>query len=147
MCVLIVEDDEDLRSSLEEMLVQAGLEVDSAADALSALEKIDGAGLLLTGIGLSGMDGLELCSRARSRRPDLGVIVMTAHDSPEKRSEARRRGAGAFLAKPFRREELLDRIDLLSGREERKSRSSRPVADRPEPAPENPVRLGGRLDQ
>lgn len=113
MRVLIVEDDEDFRISLVDLLLKLGFAVDSAEDALTALGKLQSADVMLTDISLSGMDGLELCGEAKRTFPHLGVIVMTGYDSPEKRREAERLGAAYYLAKPFERRDLLDCLAAL----------------------------------
>ena len=108
MRVLVVEDDEDFRSSLVDLLAKGGFEVESAEDGPSALSKLDESDVMLADICLGGMDGIELCGIARSRRPDLEVIMMTGYDSVAKRCEATRYGARAFLAKPFQKVELME---------------------------------------
>jgi DNA-binding response OmpR family regulator len=115
MRVLLVEDDPDLRRSLEELLARAGHRVEAVGDSRAALEALPGPDALVTDIGLPGMDGLELLSRARARYPQVSVIVMTCYDSPRRRSEAQRRGACAYLVKPFAGLELLGYLRVLEG--------------------------------
>jgi two-component system, NtrC family, response regulator AtoC len=107
MRVLLVEDNLDFQRSLKEMLVKAGFTVHAVSDGVSALRRLKGADVLITDIGIPCMDGLNLCTEARLRRPGLAVIVMTGCDSGSSRQEARRRGAAFFLSKPFDREVLL----------------------------------------
>lgn len=108
MRVLVVEDDDDFRCSLVELLTRGGFEVDSAEDASSALDKVEEADVMLADFSLGGMDGIELCGVALTRRPELAVIVMTGYDSAARRGEAARQGARAFLAKPFQRDEIFE---------------------------------------
>jgi CheY-like chemotaxis protein len=118
MQVLIVEDDLDFQRSLVDLLEKAGYGVEAVGDGLSALERIEDADVLLTDIGISGLDGLELCRVARALKPALGVIVMTGCDSLWSREEASRRGVELFLSKPFEREELLGclcRLERIPG--------------------------------
>jgi CheY-like chemotaxis protein len=98
-----------------DLLSKAGYGVEAAGDGPSALRMAGRADVLLTDIGIPGMDGLELMSRARARHPRLAVIVMTGYDSPRRRSEAQRRGACAYLAKPFAGPELLGYLRVLEG--------------------------------
>lgn len=113
MRVLLVEDDLDFQRSLEDLLVRAGYLVDAVGDGRAALEKVPGADVLVTDIGVPGMDGLELLSRARAGNPRVSVIVMTGYDSPRRRSEAQRRGACTYLVKPFAGLELLGCLRTL----------------------------------
>lgn len=119
MRVLIVEDDDDFRRSLSDMLSKAGFTVDAAGDGLSALRMSARADVLLTDIGIPGMDGLELLSQAKAQFPSLAVLVMTGYDSPRSRSEACRRGAAAYLPKPFEKASLLELLRCLEGRMEK----------------------------
>jgi CheY-like chemotaxis protein len=113
MHVLVVEDDEDFRLSLVDLLLKQGFDVLAAENASEALELVADADVMLTDISLGGMDGLELCGLARARHPELEVVVMTGYDSPGKSAEAERRGARGFLAKPFTKRDLLRCFDEL----------------------------------
>jgi DNA-binding response OmpR family regulator len=124
MRVLIVEDDEDFRLSLSDMLSKAGFAVEAVGDGLSALRMSGRADVLLTDIGIPGMDGLELLSRAKAQVPSLAVLVMTGYDSPRSRAEACRRGAAAYLPKPFEKATLLELLNCLEGRIEKPSEPS-----------------------
>ena len=115
MHVLIVEDDLDLQFSLVDLLGKSGYAVQAVGDGLSALEKLEGADVLLADIGIPGMDGLELCSEARSHYPYVNVILMTGCDSPLSRSEASCRGAELYLTKPFDTEVLLAHLRRFEG--------------------------------
>ena len=119
MRVLIVEDDEDFRRSLVDLLAKAGHVVEAAGDGPSALQLCERADVLITDIGIPGMDGLELLSRAKARWPSLAVLVMTGCDSPRSRSEACQRGAAAYLPKPFEKATLLGLLRCLEGRIEK----------------------------
>ena len=113
MRVLVVEDDEDFRQSLEELLLKRGHIVDIAETGFAALKQLDGVDILLADIGIGGLNGLDLCTEAQRRQPHLAVIIMTGQDSTWARDESSRRGASAFLAKPFEKEELLGHLQKL----------------------------------
>jgi CheY-like chemotaxis protein len=115
MRVLVVEDDEDFRLSLVDLLIKQGFDVASAEDAPAALGLLEGSDIMLTDISLAGMDGLELCEVCHSQRPSMGIVVMTGYDSPNKRAEALRNGACAYLAKPFEKVDLLEGLQRASG--------------------------------
>lgn len=115
MHVLIAEDDLDFQRSLQDMLEKVGYGVEAVGDGMSALEKLRDADVLLTDIGIPGLDGLELCSEARSRWPVVNVIIMAGCDTPMARREAAIRGAEVYLAKPFEREALLAHLRRFEG--------------------------------
>ncbi|MBN1696680.1 MAG: sigma-54-dependent Fis family transcriptional regulator [Spirochaetales bacterium] len=101
--ILIVDDDHDMCAMLSSTLGKAGFSVTtvpSADIALHELEKRD-IDVLLADINMKGMDGLELCARVVSNRPDLPVIIITAFGSMETAIAAIRAGAYDFIPKPF----------------------------------------------
>ncbi|MBL8937225.1 MAG: response regulator [Archangium sp.] len=106
--VLVVDDDEQVRRSVERVLLRAGFVVrvvGSAEAALDALEH-EPFELLLTDIMLPGLDGVQLAERGRARRPTMRVCFMTGY--------ARGRdalGGAPHLTKPFTASDLLARIN------------------------------------
>lgn len=125
MRILVVEDDEDFRLSLVDLLVKQGLDVDSAGDAHSALEKLEGSDVMLTDLCLGGMDGMELCRLARTRHPGIEIIMMTGFDPGARRTEVTRRGARAFLAKPFKNGDLLECLHTIGSEMEERTQTPR----------------------
>jgi DNA-binding NtrC family response regulator len=110
MRTLVVEDDTAVVEALRESFQDSGLDIDYAADGESALKKIPGVDLLVTDLRLPGMDGTELLKEARRRKPEIEVVVMTAYGTIPSAVEAMRRGARAYLTKPFDPEELVFHI-------------------------------------
>jgi DNA-binding NtrC family response regulator len=110
MRTLVVEDDTAVVEALRESFQDSGLDIDYAADGESALKKIPGVDLLVTDLRLPGMDGTELLKEARRRKPEIQVVVMTAYGTIPSAVEAMRRGARAYLTKPFDPEELVFHI-------------------------------------
>ena len=107
--ILIVDDDDGLRESLELVLAGDGYRVSAAADgdaALTALsaEAID---LVLCDLRMPGIDGFELIPQIARKHPGLPVILMSAYASDELAVEAMKRGAYDTLAKPFQPSEIL----------------------------------------
>jgi DNA-binding NtrC family response regulator len=107
--VLLTEDDQVQREVIEDILTHSGFEVQSAASAEEALAALgEGAfDLLLTDLKMPGMDGLELLRETRKLRPDLDVVVMTAHGTIKTAVTAMKVGAADYLEKPFDKDELL----------------------------------------
>jgi two-component system, response regulator FlrC len=110
--VLVVEDDLDLRQSLEDTLRIAGFDVvtaDSAEEALPLVDSVAPA-VVVSDVQMAGADGHALLARLKTRQPDLPVLLMTAHASVERAVEAMRSGAADYLVKPFEAEVLVTRV-------------------------------------
>lgn len=114
--VLVVEDDDSMRQAIEGLLDAAGFGcmAYSSADALLAQGVDAESACLISDLRLPGMSGLELLVELHVRRVSTPVILITAHDAPGLREEAMRRGAAAYLAKPFRGNALLDAVRTVT---------------------------------
>jgi DNA-binding NtrC family response regulator len=110
MRTLVVEDDTAVVEALRESFQDSGLDIDYATDGESALKKIPEVDLLVTDLRLPGMDGTELLKEARRRKPEIAVVIMTAYGTIPSAVDAMRRGARAYLTKPFNPEELIFHI-------------------------------------
>jgi DNA-binding NtrC family response regulator len=110
MKTLVVEDDRAVVEALRESFQDSGLNIDYVIDGESALKKIPEVDLLVTDLRLPGMNGTELLQEARRRKPEIEVIIMTAYGTIPSAVEAMRRGARAYLTKPFDPEELIFHI-------------------------------------
>ena len=110
MRTLVVEDDTAVVEALRESFQDSGLDIDYATDGESALKKIPEADLLVTDLRLPGMDGTELLKEAQRRKPEIEVVIMTAYGTIPSAVDAMRRGARAYLTKPFNPEELIFHI-------------------------------------
>ncbi len=106
--ILIADDDPGVRLVLREALTDAGFEVVTAVDGEALLELIEkqGGDLVITDVLMPGLDGLDVMARIRGMRPDLPVIVISAHGTLSTVVEATRGGAFDYLAKPFDLERL-----------------------------------------
>ena len=110
--VLVVEDEELMRSILRQLLENAGYEVytaDSAETALEIFPTRDFA-VTVTDIKMAAMDGLELLDRLKTVDEEAIVIVMTAYSSVDSAISALRKGVYDYVTKPFVNEDLLQRI-------------------------------------
>jgi CheY-like chemotaxis protein len=107
--VLVVEDNELIRMLVVETLIDAGYDVEEAADADSAAKLIeaDGYKLLVTDVQMPGrLDGVEFAELARDYDPAISVIVVTGR--PDLLSDLRKTGVEAtFLTKPFTLKDLV----------------------------------------
>ncbi|MDM0113702.1 response regulator [Variovorax sp. J22R133] len=110
--VLVVDDDDSMRQAIERLLNASGLTTKGypSAEALLADGPGQAAACIVSDFKLPAMSGLDLLTELRARGHRAPVIVVTAHDAPKLREEAMRRGASAYLAKPFRGSDLLAAI-------------------------------------
>jgi two-component system NtrC family sensor kinase len=112
--LLIVDDDERARASLQDVFESAHHQVKVAADAPTALRMLhrEPCDLILLDIELPGVDGLALCRllRAQEATRRLPIIIISAHDDEERKVGALAAGADDFIVKPATRRELLLRV-------------------------------------
>jgi CheY-like chemotaxis protein len=118
-CVLVVDDDARIRRMLTMVLHEGGYEVETAADGLEALRKVESGSpaLLLVDIQMPGIDGLELLRRLGDLPSAPPTIVVSAQVGAAR--QARSLGALEFIAKPFDVDWLLSVIERTLGTEER----------------------------
>lgn len=140
-CVLVVDDEADLRALLVHYLGRRGLTVREAADgagmrASLAAEPVD---LLVLDVTMPGESGLDLLAELRARGDDVPVVMLTGRDALDDRLAGLGRGADDYVTKPFEPRELLARIRAVLRRTPARNRQ-RPVKPAA-PAP-RPVRLG-----
>jgi DNA-binding response OmpR family regulator len=131
MRILAIEDEPAILRMLERGLGAAGHQVMTASSGedgalLAQDESID---LVLLDISLPELDGHQVLSRIRSRRPDLPVLMLTARDDIGNKVRALDAGADDYLTKPFAFEELLARIRALTRRGDQASASKLEVSD------------------
>lgn len=84
--VLLVEDDDFTRNVVREMLVASGIEVENVSSVAQAIESLDGFDphVVVTDLDLGhGPDGADLLTKIAEERPWIGMVIMTAHSSPE----------------------------------------------------------------
>ncbi|MFT7823905.1 MAG: response regulator transcription factor [Sulfurimonas sp.] len=113
--ILMVEDDAQITTLLEQYLSKYGLEVFSVSLPSVALEKlsIEHYDLVLLDLGLPEMDGLELCKRIKTDYPATPVIISTARADVSDKVVAFDAGADDYIAKPYEPRELVARIQAI----------------------------------
>jgi two-component system response regulator FlrC len=116
-CVLVVEDDEELREAVVETLKLAGFKVKSAnngIEALSVLERSE-IDMVVSDVNMDGMDGIELLENIRTRFGQLPVVMVTAYADVNKAVSAMRLGAVDFMIKPFEPGVLIETVRSQAG--------------------------------
>ncbi|MGQ9496542.1 MAG: sigma-54-dependent transcriptional regulator [Thermoanaerobaculaceae bacterium] len=106
--ILVVDDEEHVRTSLACWFREEGFDVATASSGREALATLvrEGAEILLVDIKMPGMDGLELQRRVRELAPDATVIIMTAYAAVDTAVQAMKEGAYDYVVKPFEPESL-----------------------------------------
>jgi DNA-binding NtrC family response regulator len=110
--VLVVDDEKNMRRSLETVLTDEGYAAQVAESAEEALTLIarDSFFMVITDVRLGGMSGYELLKKIQEQKPELPVLMLTAYATPRLAVEAIKAGAVDYLAKPFAPEELLHAV-------------------------------------
>ena len=113
--ILVVEDEEAIRTGLIDVLVFHGYAVDSAATGPDGLEKaLTGKfDLILLDIMLPGIDGYEICDRIRAVDRNQPIIMLTAKTSDEEIIHGLKSGADDYVPKPFSIQQLILRIEAV----------------------------------
>ncbi|MFP4379667.1 MAG: sigma-54-dependent transcriptional regulator [Candidatus Sumerlaeia bacterium] len=119
--ILVVDDEVGMQVALREVLVRLNYEVDTAQDALAALELLEqnSYSMVITDVRMPEMTGMELLDRIRSKWPQMLTLVMTAYGTIEDAVEAMKKGAADYLLKPFSSETIEQTVHrLLASRKE-----------------------------
>lgn len=129
--VYIVDDDEAVRDSLRMLLRSVSLPAECFPSAQAFLDKvhINAPGCLVLDIRMPGMSGMELAQQLRQQHSAMPIIFITGHGDVPMAVEAMKLDAIDFIQKPFRDQDLLDRIQqaLDSDSENRASLEKRDV--------------------
>ena len=107
--VLVVDDELEMRTLLQDVLQDEGLRVTVAANGSEALKQLgeEHYAVVLTDLRMQEMQGIDLLREIKRTYPDINVIVMTAFGSVDTAIEAMKEGAYDYLTKPVKNEELL----------------------------------------
>lgn len=113
--ILLVEDAPDVQMIVSDLLAGNGYDVVVAADAEDGLQKFSEQAFdaLILDVMLPGRDGFELCTAARQRGFDGGILMLTARGEVADRVQGLRTGADDYLVKPFHPNELVARLEAL----------------------------------
>ena len=111
--ISIVDDDDSLRNSLDNLIRSVGFRAQGfpSAEAFLSSNQVHDTACLILDVRLPGMNGLELQRRIVAANWRIPVIFITSHADGDARARALEAGAVDYLYKPFREEELLNAID------------------------------------
>ena len=107
--VLVVDDEASIRDLLSKTLALAEYDVDTAADATSALDRMRSGAydLMIADLKMPGMDGLTLIRQAKRIKSDMPIIIITGFSTESTAIEAVNLGVAGYLIKPFRVPQVL----------------------------------------
>ena len=117
--ILIVDDEKNIRMTISQALADMEVETDTAINGEEALSKLKDTefGLVLLDLRMPGMDGMEVLEKLREDRPDIRVVIITAHGSIDCAVEAMKLGAVDFIQKPFTPKEIRHLVSKIIKRE------------------------------
>ena len=148
--IWIVDDDESIRWVLERGLSEKGMDVktfDSASKVIKKLET-ENPQLILTDIKMPGKSGIDLLDEVKELRPEIPIIIMTAHSDLESAVESYEHGAWEYLPKPFDIEEavsMVQRATSVEGEEKEEISDSKAEIVGEAPAMQEVFRAIGKL--
>jgi type II secretory ATPase GspE/PulE/Tfp pilus assembly ATPase PilB-like protein/CheY-like chemotaxis protein len=119
-CVLLVEDEEQLRRVMKDLLQREGYTVAEARDGIQALDEVDrhAPDVIILDLNLPGLDGYGVLAQLRSRPAtrEIPVMVLTAKGDEDNEVRVFELGANDFVTKPFRARSLTARLEAVLGR-------------------------------
>jgi FixJ family two-component response regulator len=129
--VFIVDDDEDMRLSMQRVLKTVGLRAELFATPHDFLQRNipDAPSCLVLDVRLPGMGGLEVQHKLIEAGINIPIIFITAHGDIPMTVKAMKSGAVEFLTKPFRHQELLDAIQQALQRDQLSRRQRNEIAE------------------
>jgi type II secretory ATPase GspE/PulE/Tfp pilus assembly ATPase PilB-like protein/CheY-like chemotaxis protein len=118
--VLLVEDEDQLRRVMKDLLQREGYRVAEARDGIQALDEVDrfAPDVIILDLNLPGIDGYSVLAQLRSRPStrDIPIMVLTAKGDEDNEVRVFELGADDFVTKPFRARSLTARIEAVLGR-------------------------------
>src|SRR6202046_1160116 len=129
--VFIVDDDADVRESLQELLESVGLHSQAfgTAQEFLAVGRSDSPSCLILDVRLPGISGLDLQHELKKGKVSIPIIFLTAHADVPMSVKAMKSGAVEFLTKPFRQQDLLDAVQRSLTRDRIVREKQRDIAE------------------
>jgi len=115
--IVIVDDEEELRDNLQDLLEFKGYSVISFESGEEMLQAIDSlrADMALLDFLLPGMDGLELYAQLKQKKPNLPVALVTASSHKDTLAQAREAGVNRVILKPYSHTDILQAVAEMLG--------------------------------
>ena len=146
MRLLVVEDEENLRTVIRKRLMKEGYSVDACGDGQEALDymAVSPYDTVILDIMMPKMSGMEVLKKMRAGGDQTPVLFLTAKDGIEDRVKGLDSGADDYLVKPFAFEELLARIRVMIRRQSDSASDEMTLADLTVDAGKHSVTRGGK---
>jgi len=113
--ILVIEDDERVRTLLRDILLFGGFQVIEASDGKSGIGYFEKGGfdMVLTDLGMPGMNGWEVARWIKSRTPQIPVALITGWGTNLDEEKIKASGVDWIIGKPFRVNEVLETVNLF----------------------------------
>jgi DNA-binding NtrC family response regulator len=110
--VLLVDDEDDFRETLQKRLRNRKLQVEGAENGYKALEILQNQDfdVVILDVKMPGLDGIETLKEIKIKKPEVEVIMLTGHASVESGIQGMQLGAFDYVMKPVPLDELLDKM-------------------------------------
>lgn len=110
--ILVLEDDDDLRSVLAEVLSDEGFDVTAVSRGEHAVQQAQAEAfdLIIADIRMEGMDGLDALEQTQKLQPGIGSLIVSGYSTEQETARAERLEVGAYINKPFKMDDLLRHI-------------------------------------
>lgn len=117
--ILIVDDEKNIRMTISQALADMDVQTDTAVNGEEALSNLKDTefGIVLLDLRMPGMDGMEVLEKLRKDRPDIRVVIITAHGTIDSAVDAMKLGAVDFIQKPFTPKEIRYLVSKIIKRE------------------------------
>src|SRR3989304_929580 len=132
--ILIIEDEEEMRIALTEVLIRNGYSVHTASNGIEGLELFNKEpfNMVITDVKMPKISGLEVLKEIKKQSPQIPVIMITAYGTIDNAVEAMREGAFDYILKPFSAE-ILDDTVLRAIRNQTEKNTANPLIIAPLP--------------
>ncbi|MDD3619912.1 MAG: sigma-54 dependent transcriptional regulator [Desulfobulbaceae bacterium] len=124
--ILLVEDDDIMRITIQDRLERHELDVDAVENGLRAIDRLkkNNYHLVISDIRMPGISGLELLETVRQEAPYTDIIMMTAYGSVDDAIGCMTKGAADYILKPFNMDDLIIRVSRILEMQTMKARFS-----------------------
>lgn len=117
--ILIVDDEKNIRMTISQALEDMDIEIETAVSGEEALAKVKDVDfrLVLLDLCMPGIDGMDVLEKLSNERPDIRIIMITAHGTVDSAVDAMKLGAVDFIQKPFTPDEIRELVTKVIQKE------------------------------